>query len=421
MVANLQVGFSVQDITPDNMGFPLYGYGSRVKNSEGVHDPLQARTVVIRQGDKAWALCVLDLIGISSEIVNRIRSQVSEKTGLKAGAIIISCIHTHSGPSFKEPENWNDDIEARIAGGIIRAWEAQVPAALGTGAGFLYGYHLNRRWMERPVDPSVNVMRVDDLSGNLLGIVANFGLHPVVMGYDNFQISSDYVGYARNYVEAKLGGTVVYANGAAGDVNPITKTVRKQLAERRAFETMTGAKYFGSRKTIEFADRAGGTFDECEEIGHALGDRIVYVAEGISTQENPGKPWKCQAFVNHLEAGEELIETMAVGIGDFGIIAEPGEILVETGLDLKAKMRAKGYRFPWVVSYANDWQSYLATEAAHIEGGYEAMMAKMANHRRDLQSRFWKALKKKIPSAKPMEKIVWTGFHGSSDDEEETD
>jgi len=418
MMEILQVGFSVADITPDNMGYPLYGYGDRKKKSEGVHDPLQARTVMFRRGDHAWTLCVLDLIGISSKITNDIRATVAGQTGLEPNAIIIACIHTHSGPSFQDPGNWNDEVEQRIAKGIIKAWETQKPAKIGTGAGFLYGYHLNRRWMERPVDPSVNVVRVDDLDGKLMGVVANFGLHPVVMGYDNFQISSDYVGYTRNYVENQLGGTVVYANGAAGDVNPITKTVRSQLAEKRAFETMTGAKYFGKHKPIEFADRAGGTFEECEEIGHALGDRIVYVAQGISTQDPPGEPWSFQAFVNHLEAGDERIEVMAAGIADYGIVTEPGEMLVETGLDLKAKMREKGYRFPWVVSYANDWQSYLATKAAHIEGGYEAMMAQLQKHTRELQPRIWKGLKKGIPPAKPMQKIVWAGFHGNPDDEE---
>jgi hypothetical protein len=182
---------------------------------------------------------------------------------------------------------------------------------------------------------------------------------------------------------------------------------------------MTGAKYFGRHKPIEFADRAGGTFEECEEIGHALGDRIVYVAEGIKAQDPPGNPWSYQTFVNHLEAGEENIEVMAVGIADFGIVAEPGEMLVETGLDLKAKMRKRGYRFPWVVSYANDWQSYLATESAHIEGGYEAIAAQIQKHRRDLQPAIWKGLKRGIPPAKPMEKIAWTGFHGNPDEEEE--
>jgi hypothetical protein len=419
MTENFQVGFNVTDITPDNMGFPLYGYGDRKKSSEGVHDQLQARTVVFRKGESAWALCVLDLIGISADITNKIRQEVARKTGLNPESIIIACIHTHSGPSFQDPGNWNDPVDSRIANGIVRAWESQQPAKIGVGAGFLYGYHLNRRWMERPVDPSVNVVRVDDLDGSLLGIVANFGLHPVVMGYDNFQISSDYVGYARGYVESKLGGTMVFANGAAGDVNPITKTVRKQFAERRAFETMTGAKYFGRHKAIEFADRAGGTFEECQEIGHALGDQIVYVAEGITTQDPPGTPWSTQAFVNHLEAGEEHIEVMAAGLGDFGVITEPGEMLVETGLDLKAKMRANGYRFPWVISYANDWQSYLVPKAAHIEGGYEAMMAQLQKHTRELQPRIWKGLKGKIPPARPMEKIVWTGFHGNPEDEDD--
>lgn len=418
MAKNLQVGFNVQDITPDNMGFPLYGYGARKKKSEGVHDPLQARTVIFSKGKHSWALCVLDMIGISAEIVNRIRFQVSQKTDLKSDSIIISCIHTHSGPSFQDPGNWDGDIEAKIAGGIICAWEARQPATFGTGAGFLYGYHLNRRWMERPVDPSVNVVRADDLDGNLLGLVANFGLHPVVMGYDNFQISSDYVGYARNYVEKQLGGTVVFANGAAGNVNPITKTVRRQLADRRSFVTMTGAKYFGKKKTIEFADRAGGTFEECEEIGHALGDQIVYVADGIETKNPSAQPWGYQAFANHLEAGEELIEVMAVGIADFGIVTEPGEILVETGLDLKSKMRSKGYRFPWVVSYANDWQSYLTPKEAFVEGGYEVVMAQLQKHTRDLQTRIWKAVKKGIPPAKPMEKIIWTGFQGDPEDDD---
>jgi len=410
MTSTLMVGFSVQDITPNNMGYPLYGYSGREKHSQGVHDPLEARTMVLKGSDQAWALCVLDLVGINSEYVNKIRKIVSERTDLSAETIIISCIHTHSGPSIADSGNWDADIVEIIAEGITKARENCQPARMGTGAGFLYGYTLNRRWMERPVDPSVNVVAFEDMEGKFLGMAANFGLHPVVMGYDNFEISSDYVGYARAFVEKEIGGTVVFANGAAANVNPITKTVKKQIEERKAFETMTGAVYFGKGESIQFADRAGGKFEECEEIGQALGDRILYTLQGIEMHEAAKSPWSYQAFVNHLRVGEEKIETMAVGIDDFVIIAEPGEIFVETGLDLKTKLRSKGYRFPWVVSYANDWQSYLAPKEAHIEGGYEAAMAIIQKHSEDLQASIWKALKKGIPPAKPMEKIVWMGF-----------
>jgi hypothetical protein len=303
-----------------------------------------------------------------------------------------------------------------IAAGVIAAWKNLQPAQLGTSAGFLYGYHVNRRWMERPVDPSVNVVRFDDLQGKPIGVAANFGLHPVVMGYDNFLISADYVGVARRVTEQALVCPCVFANGAAADVNPITKNVRKQLAEKKPFVTMTGARYYGrGKETVELADRIGGTFAEVEEIGQAVGDQIVTVASAIQTQLPPNAPWCFDAYVNHLVEGEELIETFAMGIGDFILVGEPGEMYVETGLDLKAKVRLSGYRFPWVVSYANDWQAYLSPEAAFPEGGYEVMMSKMAKHSPKLQERFWEALSQGIPPATAMETIIWDGSAGDAD------
>jgi len=58
-----------------------------------------------------------------------------------------------------------------------------------------------------------------------------------------------------------------------------------------------------------------------------------------------------------------------------------------------------------VVSYANDYQSYLSPEAAFPEGGYEVEMSKRFNHSPKLQSRFWEALSTGIPQATPL-KIV---------------
>jgi hypothetical protein len=415
-----EVGFSTTDITPDHMGFPMYGYGSREENSLGVHDPLLSKTMILRNGQDSWSLTVLDLIGIDAKTVNEIRQSVAKKTGLKAGAIAISCIHTHSGPSVGDPGNWDHPIAQTIAGGIIEAWGKLQPAKVATSAGFLYGYHVNRRWMERPVDPSVNVVRFDDLNGKPIGIAANFGLHPVVMGYDNFQISSDYVGAARRVVEKEFGCICLFANGAAGDVNPISRNVRRQLAEKQSFITMTGAFYFGrSKDTVELADRKGGTFEEVEEIGKAVGDQIVYVANGLKTQIPPSVPWSFAAQVVHNDESAETLEIMALGMADFIIVTEPGEIYVETGFDLKAKVRNVGYHFPWVVSYANDYQSYLSPEAAFKEGGYEVEMSKVAKHSAQLQSRLWSALSTGIPQATPLHKIKWEGFNMNTEPEVE--
>jgi hypothetical protein len=427
MVA-FEAGFSSIEITPDNMGFPLYGYSGRKENSQGVHDPLLAKTMVLKAGQAAWSLTVLDLVGINAATVTEIRQIVAKNTGLQTQAVMVACIHTHSGPNVGDPGNWNHPVAEIIAEGIIAAWGKLQPAKIGTSAGFLYGYHVNRRWMERPVDPSVNVVRFDDLAGNPLGVAANFGLHPVVMGYDNYQISADYVGVARRVVEQTMGCTCLFANGAAADVNPITQNVRKQLAEHRSFVTMTGAYYFGrgnprstgGKDTIVLADRIGGTFAEVEEIGQAVGSQIVYVANAIQTQDPPSAPWSFDVFVNHLDEGEETIETFALGIGDFILVGEPGEMYVETGLDLKAKVRKYGYRFPWVVSYANDYQAYLSPEAAFAEGGYEVEMSKMAKHSPHIQSRFWEALSQGIPPAVAMEIIQYDGQSGDGDAPDDT-
>lgn len=415
-----EVGFSTAVITPDHMGFPMYGYGARKDNSTGVHDPLYAKTLVVKRGNEAWSLTVLDLIGIDSATVNAVRQMVAARTGLKPESMLISVIHTHSGPSIKDEGNWDGPFAEKLVDAITTAWESLQPAKVGVGAGFLYGYHVNRRWMERPVDPSVNVLRFDDLEGKPIAIAANFGLHPVVMGYDNFLISSDYVGVARGIVEKELGCFCLFANGAAGDVNPITKTVRKQLEERRSFVTMTGAFYFGrSLETIELADRAGGTFDEVEELGTAVGERIAYTACGIKTKAPSTPPWSISVRVRHSDEKDDTVESMAIGFGDWIAISEPGEIFVETGLDLKSRMRKLGFQFPWVVSYANDYQYYLAPQAAFPEGGYEVEMTKMAGHSPEFQPRLWAALEPKIPEAVPINKVQWKGFNMDLSEEEE--
>jgi neutral ceramidase len=402
-------GFSSTKITPQNMGFPMMGYSARESVSEGVHDPLYAKVVVLHAGNRAWAFCVLDLVAINAEMVADIRQRVSKRSDLRPEAIMISAIHTHSGPSVLDAGNWNRPFAAIVADGIVEAWESQIPAQIGTGAGFLYGYTLNRRWFERPIDPGVGVLRVDDMEGNLLGIVANFGLHAVVMGYDNLLMSADYVGYLRTLVENKLGGTCVFSNGGAANVNPITATVRQQLAERRSFTTMTGAYYYGKKdNAIELADRKGGKFEEAKEIGEAVGEEIVYVAEGVETAELTLPPWSAQSWVNHLEKDdeEELIETQALGVGDFVFVGQPGEVFVETALEIKERLRLQGYRFPWVISYANDWQAYLSPESARKEGGYEAQRASDAGHSPQVQQRLWKGISQAIEEAQSSSSMV---------------
>ena len=400
-MTDFQAGFGRIEITPQHLGYSLLGYGNRQHGATAVHDPLWARAMVVRQKRAAWALCSLDMCWVTAETVARIRQLVSEQTKLRPEAVLIVATHTHSGPSDLEAGNWDRPLAELVTAAIVQAWEGLQPARLATGAGFLYGHSLNRRWFERPVDPGVGLLRVDSAEGALLGQVVNFGCHPVVLGSDNYQLSADFVGYGLERVEKSLGGVCLFTNGACGDINPLTDTVRAQLAERRSFTTMVpDVRYYGQdERPVSIGDRQGGTFVEAKHLGEALADEVIYIAQGLTATEPERPPWSAQAQVNHVDQGEELIETQAVGVGDFALVAQPGEVFVETGLEIKANLRRRGYRYPWLVSYANDWQLYLAPEVAFPEGGYEVNRAEEMNHSPQLQARLWGAIEDKLPGA----------------------
>lgn len=52
------------------------------------------------------------------------------------------------GPHDREHGNWDRPLIEIIADAVVGAYEARQPARIGTGYSFLYGYSINRRWLE---------------------------------------------------------------------------------------------------------------------------------------------------------------------------------------------------------------------------------------------------------------------------------
>ena len=116
-------------------------------------------------------------------------------------------------------------VEAAIeADGRLR------PARIGTGWGES-AIGVYRREMrdgrdvlgevpDRPIDPSVGVLRVDDLDGNPIAVVFRYSAHPVTVGSRSQVASPDYPGPARDVLERNLGGLALFLQGCGGNVNP---------------------------------------------------------------------------------------------------------------------------------------------------------------------------------------------------------
>src|SRR5262249_1275913 len=227
------------DITPA-VGTPLAGYGARMaKPSTGVHDPTEARALIIDNGTEKIALVSVDHLGFDHGMVERIRGIACGPTHIAADHIFVMSSHTRAGGgTYREmlpplanalagkfDAKTRTFYEQRTAEAIIAADKNLKPARIAIGAGEARGISRFRsNWPPNgPVDPEVGVIRIDSAAGGKpMAVVMNFAAHPTVLGADNMTFSADFVGYARNALEKMIGGEVmaIFANGAQGTIAP---------------------------------------------------------------------------------------------------------------------------------------------------------------------------------------------------------
>ena len=239
----LMAGVARVEITPaDSM--PMYGYSNRKCGpSNGTHDPLFAKVLVLEGGGTRIALVTTDL---GSFVSDRLRREVAEK--LSIPVVLLSASHTHSAPAFlpfgsapsttDQARAYLAQIEDRILGAIADASRTMFPARLAVGRGSLQlGY--NRLLMREdgraralfdnlervpygPVDPELVLLGVEDATGRERALLVHYAAHAVVLGPTSCKYSADYPGVVQATVEKALDGTqVMFVQGGAGDINPL--------------------------------------------------------------------------------------------------------------------------------------------------------------------------------------------------------
>ena len=416
----LKAGFGKAVITP-KVGSRLMGYANRNGSSVGVHDELYARAMALESNGEGWALCAVDLCYLREPQVKAVREIVARITGFDAERIFLCAIHTHSGPDDQDTLSWDAPLTEFIASAVVEAIERMRPATVGAGAGFLYGWSINRRWLDRPVDPHVGVLRIDDEEGQPMGILSNFGCHAVVLGYDNLLISADWPGVTCEAVERTLGSesVCIVTQGGSGDVNPLTSQVRERLQSGISIGTMKGRLYYGNAGENfqwHIGDRGGGTFEEARELGEAVAGEILHLTKTTDARLK-GKAWSSRVVIDgsrqlddpryqfhgdlppHITErptpptsdGKRPMEIMLIGIegANFVGVGEPGEIFADTTVGLRCQLQSMGFDHAWTIGYANGWQLYLPPESAFPEGGYEVDWATNLGISPRLQNRVW--------------------------------
>lgn len=373
---SFQAGAASINITP-SLPVPMSGYASRVDPSKAVHDEIFASSFVVSDGKTKACIIQADVIGFSFEFANEVAAEISKKTSIPKENVFLIAVHNHGGPStgvYEEPKTDNHkayiaELKKKLVDVAAEANGRIVAARIGIAKGKCT-MNINRRarhseggiWLGRnpdgPCDHDVDVIKIDNINNEPLGILANWPCHAVVGGWENYNITGDWPGAAARYVKAKFNSIpVLITAGASGDINPI----------------------YGP----------GNSFEEVNAIGLVLGEEIVKQTSNVRTINNN------VVTVRNREvsvAGKERNETRmpdqkivpaspvklrlsVLKIGQIVFTTISGELMTPIGMKIKEQ---SPFSNTIVVTHCNGSSGYLCTDQAYKEGGYEPMVSRTA-------------------------------------------
>lgn len=413
----LTAGFSKVCISPP-IGAPLAGFAAREGVSQGIHDDLFARALVLVNDDAAIALVSVDLLALSGDFINRVRQGIQRSTGIPPEAIMIASTHTHAGPvtitTFFNPDESVDssymDLLARsIEQSVATAWGNRFIAQVGVGVGHVAGVGVNRRSPNQlPVDEEVGIIKIDDATGRTRAVVVNYSCHPTVLGPNNLLVTGDFPSFSVEQIERSIGpdGFAMFVNGTQGNISMGHSSELSAIGvitPGRTFERAAELGHLLANATLAklpFVNTDDSSplgslsirvdlplkkFPSIEEASETLREAEEQLAS-LSKEEAP--PEQLMAAKTHrlyasitdfytretqaLADGHLSIELQGVRIGDAAFVAVPAEVFVEIGL--RAKQHAPHKLF--IVGIANGYIGYLPTREAYTVGGYEVVSSK---------------------------------------------
>jgi hypothetical protein len=388
--ANLMAATAKVDITPpEKDAVNLVGQPLRKRDS------LYARVVVLKDQKVSLAIVSVDLIVFSSL---KVITEARKKWGVDH--VILCSTHTHAAmaprgllikPPFspdwtrngKDPgttidwpalssDPWYAETEDKIIAAIGKAMNNLFAAKLVSGKGpFESAYMAHNRRLVRegspvlamwenpdrrptkPIDPTVGVIRIDDLTGKPRALMVQYACHPVAT-MSAGMVSRDFPGAMVDHIELELGDNCMgmFLQGAQGDLDPYDL---HNLKGENRFNIVRMAGISLAKGALKIAS----TFKETPKTESTP----IQIKESLLTL----------AHRNGTNTSNVGILTVVIN-KDLALVAIPGEPFISHQIELTSKSPIKntlilglayhGKGSPFVV--------YIPTVQAVKEGGYGA-------------------------------------------------
>lgn len=419
-------GVAEVDITPP-IGYPMAGHFYKVE-SEGIHDPLKAKAIVLEHGDQRFSWVFCDVVSIPPAVSSAVQVKSSNEHG-NSNPTMVSATHSHTGPLFSDvrfdifnaetinqpgqdphpPVEYQQFLIDSILKALKDAKTQLAPTVLSFATAERYDLSYNRRYQLRdgsvesippprpeeimrpagPIDPEVTALLITNPSTErVIGGLTIFACHADTMG--GTQFSADFPYFIEKVLRCEHGPDMVstFAAGCSGDINH----VRIHAAEQ-------------PRKGIEVSER----------IGRALGDTVLASRSDATEISQPSfafrsrlvsLPLQTTSIKEYLDAMAAIQPMLREGNARFfdivkafkaidlhqrtrswttavqafrldentALVGLPGEVFADIGMAIRSESP-----FPrtMVTQLANDRAGYIPTSRAFDEGSYEVINSRI--------------------------------------------
>ncbi|HSN93910.1 MAG TPA: neutral/alkaline non-lysosomal ceramidase N-terminal domain-containing protein [Anaerolineaceae bacterium] len=402
---NKLLGSALQiDITPP-IGTPMEGYAARIQPSIGIHDPLLAGLILLKQGVDQVLLISLEQLAISAPVTEKICTTIMKNLQIKREQIMVACTHTHGGPSgyltrfpmlSDSSDPWLVEILARkLAGAAVQLSAQLEPVFMELGRDRVFGLGQNRNDIyDETQDHELLILVMKSLEGRPKAVWVNYGCHPTILGHENRLISADFPGAARRAIASHYPELVwLFMNGASGDISTRFTRRGQNFAEveraglllacavlkaMQTAEPLIVDKLSGKIARIKLPLRDFGSVDAARTEAANLD--LIYKAmfeRGESAGElrkalTRAEGAQAQVIMAELFAGKQNLNSsiQIIRIGSFLLAGLPGEVFTETVLSLKALRTESALA---VAGYTNDYCGYFPDQKAVKAKTYEAL------------------------------------------------
>ena len=428
-LSGVELGVAQKDITPP-VGISSNPWGkSHSALSTGIHRPLFANATCFRS-DRDRFIVTLDLgwIGCYECDVVNFRTRVVEELGIEIDDLLVNLSQSHKTPPFCIHEalregkelvpDWVEQVKQTVIE-ICKAAREKVShsditwqygkcdlgtvRALPIGGTEYVGYN-----PELIPDDVLVVGRATNESGKIVATFANYGCHPTSVGWDSTLVSPDFVGRAREIVEAETKAPFIFLLGACGNVAPrlqysgdvsiadrngemlgyaVLATMANMMppsSELRFERTIISGSNLASWQPVKI--RANSRFSAKKEVV-ALKHKKLLSREELEIAWAPStatKHFLDSRIFKQFEMRRDYVKEDGMvhhplwiwQIGDAVVIAHAGEAYLEMARDLR--LRNPERMILWLDMTNGPGYIYIPTREAYVSGAYQSQQTLLA-------------------------------------------